>query len=163
MNRLYRHIWQFLDIYLFLLVIIVSFLFAIQIDYFELKNYVIFNENSYSSVDIFFNNLKVYLFIILGIFTLGISSILILFINFLNIFIHIFTESIRSSLAHAINYIIRYAVIEILGFFMAFSITIFFIKALYKKNFSKFKDEVMIRLILGIILLIIAAFIEGNC
>ena len=46
---------------------------------------------------------------------------------------------------------------------MAFSITILFLKSLYKKNFSKFKDEVMIRLILGIILLIIAAFIEVNC
>lgn len=163
MNKIYKHIWQFLDIYLFLLIIIFSFLFAIQIDYLELKNYVTLNENGYSLVDIFYNNLQVYLLIILGILTLGISSILILFINFFNIFVHLFTESIQSSLFHAVNYIIRYAGIEILGFFMAFSITILFLKALYKKNFSKFKDEVMIRLILGIILLIIAAFIEVNC
>lgn len=163
MNKIYRHIWQFLDIYLFLLIIIFSFLFAIQIDYLELKNYVTLNENVYSSVDIFYNNLQVYFLIILGILTLGISSILILFINFFNIFVHLFTESIQSSLSHAVNYIIRYAGIEILGFFMAFSITILFLKSLYKKNFSKFKDEVLIRLILGIVLLIIAAFIEVNC
>ena len=90
MNKIYKHIWQFLDIYLFLLIIIFSFLFAIQIDYLELKNYVTLNENGYSLVDIFYNNLQVYLLIILGILTLGISSILILFINFFNIFVHLY-------------------------------------------------------------------------
>lgn len=163
MSKLKKYLLIYLDIYLFLALIFLAFVFAVKINYTELERYVISNNSHfYSTTDIFINNLKVYTFIILGIFSLGISSCIILFINFLNIFIYFFTESLHSSFYHSISYILRYGILELSGFFMAFSINILFLKSLYKKDFSKLKNEGMFRLILGIILLFIAAFIEIN-
>lgn len=129
MSKIKESVFMFLDIYLFLAIAFLAFLFAAKINYIELERYVISNNtHSYSMMDIFINNLKVYMFIILGSFSLGISSCFILFINFLNIFIHFFTELVHSSFYHSISYILRYGILEISGFFMAFSINILFLK-----------------------------------
>lgn len=161
MNKIKESFFVYLDIYLFLAIAFLAFLFATKINYIELERYVISNNShSYSMMDIFINNLKVYMFIILGVFSLGISSCIILFINFLNIFIYFFTEATHTSFYCSINYILRHGILEITGFFMAFSINILFLKSLWKRNFSKIKIEGIFRLVLGIILLFIAAFIE---
>ncbi|GEQ33508.1 stage II sporulation protein M [Marinilactibacillus psychrotolerans] len=154
-----------IDVYIFLFLILFggASAYFMSLDFSEKDNIINNTLNYRSTFDIFMNNLYVFLLIIAGTLTLGVTSVFIIYLNVLNLGLFILFEAQKTNMIVALKYIVFHGLIELYAFYLGLSIVITLFKYVINRKSSKSTKivrSIVMKFCIGIVLLGFAAFIE---
>ncbi|MFD0845935.1 stage II sporulation protein M [Streptococcus saliviloxodontae] len=124
---------------------------------------VTFHKN-YTVLEIFINNFLALLIIVLGVLTLGLSSLVVMFLNLMNIGIYFWYTLETTSLQHTLYLTVFHGSFELVGLFLGYYVSLFLVKSYIINrtvNIGKAAYLKVLKLVIvATIFLLIAAFIE---